>query len=141
MLALDAFSGDAIPVHLLTVEAFAIYLRHLAPHGDHRGSHLKPALRPASRWWIAIADHDHLATVTIHPMKRRSAAYSSLWVLVTPDPQSLEADAISQAAHDEDDGSRVLWTDDHASLVEVLWRKSFETLWSKTPPLAFRAAQ
>src|SRR5256886_7472792 len=31
VLALDAFSSDAIPVHLLTVEAFKTYLRHLKP--------------------------------------------------------------------------------------------------------------
>ena len=33
ILALDAFSGDAIPVHLLTREAFEIYLRHMKPGG------------------------------------------------------------------------------------------------------------
>ena len=33
LLALDAFSGDAIPVHLLTVEAFRLYFRHLKPSG------------------------------------------------------------------------------------------------------------
>ena len=33
MFVLDAFSSDAIPVHLLTVEAFGVYLRHLAPDG------------------------------------------------------------------------------------------------------------
>jgi len=33
LLAIDAFSGDAIPAHLLTAEAFDIYLRHLAPDG------------------------------------------------------------------------------------------------------------
>ena len=33
VLAVDAFSGDAIPVHLLTKEAFALYLRHLKPGG------------------------------------------------------------------------------------------------------------
>ena len=33
LLVLDAFSGDAIPTHLLTREAFAVYLRHLAPDG------------------------------------------------------------------------------------------------------------
>jgi len=32
-LVLDAFSGDAVPVHLLTVEAFEVYLRHLQPDG------------------------------------------------------------------------------------------------------------
>ncbi|MGE5644230.1 MAG: spermidine synthase [Acidobacteriota bacterium] len=33
VLALDAFSGDSVPVHLLTVEAFRVYLRHLRPGG------------------------------------------------------------------------------------------------------------
>ena len=33
LIVLDVFSSDAIPVHLLTREAFADYLSHLAPHG------------------------------------------------------------------------------------------------------------
>ena len=33
MLVIDAFAGDAIPVHLLTREAFDIYWRHLKPDG------------------------------------------------------------------------------------------------------------
>ena len=33
MLAVDAFSGDAIPLHLLTTEVIALYKRHLAPGG------------------------------------------------------------------------------------------------------------
>ena len=33
MLVVDAFSGDAIPIHLLTREAIALYERHLAPGG------------------------------------------------------------------------------------------------------------
>jgi spermidine synthase len=33
VLVLDAFSGDAIPVHLLTIEAFEVYLRELTPDG------------------------------------------------------------------------------------------------------------
>ena len=33
VLVMDAFSSDAIPVHLLTAECFALYRRHLAPRG------------------------------------------------------------------------------------------------------------
>ena len=33
MLAVDAFTSDAIPIHLLTREAYQIYLRHLKPDG------------------------------------------------------------------------------------------------------------
>ena len=81
---------------------------------------------------IAIAAHDHLAF-----RRSRSTAddtsfggYSSTWILVSPDPKPLQADKISRVALAEDDGSRVLWTDDHASLAQVLWHKTFETLWS-----------
>ena len=33
LLFIDAFSGDSIPIHLLTVEAFEVYLKHLSPDG------------------------------------------------------------------------------------------------------------
>jgi hypothetical protein len=39
VLVVDAFTGDSIPVHLLTAEAFALYLRHLRRDGeDDRGT-------------------------------------------------------------------------------------------------------
>ena len=130
VLVLDAFSGDAIPVHLLTVEAFAIYRKHLAPGGivavhiSNRHFDLRPVVD-------AIADHDHLATAAIHSDDTSYGGFSSLWVLVSPDPKALEVDRISQAASAQDN-RRVLWTDNHASLVEVLWLTSAKNLWSKT---------
>jgi hypothetical protein len=33
LLSVDAFTGDAIPIHLITAEALALYFRHLKPHG------------------------------------------------------------------------------------------------------------
>ena len=48
VLAVDAFSSDSIPVHLLTREAFALYLRHLKPDGNPRHSCLKPVLGPGA---------------------------------------------------------------------------------------------
>ena len=50
VLAVDAFSGDSIPVHLITYEAFTEYLRHLKPDGviafhvSNRFLDLKPVL-------------------------------------------------------------------------------------------------
>src|SRR5207248_4401523 len=55
VLALDAFSSDAIPVHLLTVEAFKTYLRHLKPGGvlavhiSNRYLDLVPVVQQAGR--------------------------------------------------------------------------------------------
>jgi spermidine synthase len=130
LLVLDAFSGDAIPVHLLTVEAFKIYLNHMAPQGviavhiSNRHFDLQPVVQ-------AIADHHSLATAFIHCENTQFGGYSSYWILVAKDPKALDSKAIRDASTAEADNRRVLWTDDHASLVEVLGRPSIESLDSK----------
>jgi hypothetical protein len=86
------------------------------------------ALRPVVD---AIAAHDHLATAAIHSTDSKFGGFSSMWVLVAPNPKMLQADSIRDATLEADD-RRVLWTDNHASLVEVLWLTSAKTLWSKT---------
>ena len=127
VLVLDAFAGDAIPVHLLTVEAFGIYLRHMAPQGviavhvSNRHFDLKPVVD-------AIARHHHLTTANIHSDDTSYGGYSSQWILVAADHKPLDAEAIREVTDTDDDGRLVLWTDNHASLVEVLGRTSFESL-------------
>ena len=55
MLAVDAFSSDAIPVHLLTREAFVLYFRHLKPEGvlavhvSNKPLDLTPVVKLAAR--------------------------------------------------------------------------------------------
>ena len=55
LLAVDAFSSDAIPVHLLTREALAVYFRHLKPDGilalhiSNRYLDLEPVCAKAAR--------------------------------------------------------------------------------------------
>jgi len=128
VLVLDAFSGDAIPVHLLTTEAFAIYLRHLAPDGiiavhiSNRHFSLRPVVD-------ALADKYKLATATIDSPETNRGAENSLWVLVSRDPRRLAVDSIRKEAL-EPESARVLWTDDHAPLSEVLWKRTFKSLWS-----------
>jgi hypothetical protein len=127
VLALDAFSGDAIPVHLLTVEAFQIYLRHLAPRGiiavhiSNRHFDLEPVVD-------GLAAHDHLATACIHSDDTNFGGYASEWILVSRDPSVFQSKPIRDATRADGD-RRVLWTDDYAPLVQVLWRTSFERTW------------
>jgi SAM-dependent methyltransferase len=65
VLAVDAFSGDSIPVHLITVEAFTEYLRHMKPEGviafhvSNRFLDLKPVL-------LAIAGRHKLEYAYVH---------------------------------------------------------------------------
>jgi spermidine synthase len=114
VIVLDAFSGDAIPVHLLTVEAFEIYLRHLAPKGviAVHISNRHFALRPVVD---ALADTHHLTTAAID---LRAVQRASLWVLMSRDPQRLKSDRIRKAAL-RPQSDRILWTDRRASLFEI----------------------
>ena len=49
LIIVDAYSSDAIPVHLATTEAMALYKSKLAPHGVVCHAHLKPASGIAQR--------------------------------------------------------------------------------------------
>ena len=117
VLVLDAFSGDAIPLHLLTVEAFGIYLRHLAPDGviAVHISNLHFGLGPV----VDAVSHAHnLVYTAVFSQDVSQGARRSLWVLVARRPEVLAKDRIREAALPTN-GRRVLWTDDHASLLDV----------------------
>ena len=123
ILALDAFSSDAIPVHLLTQEAMDIYQRHLKPDGvlaihiSSRFMDLKPVV-------AALAARSGMALAAIRSDKgNKPDAYSSaLWVLLTRDRKFLEIPAIRSATSvpDPDAPPPRLWTDDYSDLVSIL---------------------
>jgi spermidine synthase len=136
VLVLDAFSGDAIPVHLLTREAFAIYLPHMAPDGiiavhiSNRHFALEPVV-------LALADLYKLTTATIAVHGARNGSVSNTWVLVSASPNVLKAKQIKNARTKKQKQGRVLWTDDHASLFEV-WMADVDEwfaqgVWNSTP--------
>jgi spermidine synthase len=123
LLVLDAFSGDAIPVHLLTREAMAVYLGQLRPGGiiavhiSNRHLDLRPAVEGLAR------DAGlHYVTISDNLEQDRWWLHSTVWVLVSADQDLFDRDGIRLDAQDATDqpGKSILWTDDHASLLEVL---------------------
>ncbi len=120
VLAIDAFSSDAIPVHLITREAVLVYLRHMKPDGviafhvTNRYLDLVPVVE-------GIANELGLHALWIDDDGSGTLASSSSWVLVARDPNRLndprlvEASSTIQARRDW----RV-WTDDFNNLVQVL---------------------
>ena len=120
LLAVDAFSGDAIPVHLLTKEAMGIYLRHLKPDGVmafHVTNHflkLAPVVQQ-------IADANGLAAALIADERDTDITYKSDWVLVTRNRAWLRRDDIASAASPIDEIPRLRpWTDDFNNLFQIL---------------------
>lgn len=119
VLALDAFSSDAIPAHLLTLEAVAVYLRHLKPDGvlavhiSNRHFDLRPVVE-------GFADHFHLTAVTITSDGDDDLGTDDAeWVLLARDPETLDVEEIQTVA-DAPQERRILWTDNRSNLFEVL---------------------
>src|SRR5512146_274950 len=111
VLAIDAFSSDSIPVHLITMEAMAIYLRHIKPDGviafhvTNRFLRLAPVIK-------RIAGEYHLHTVLVSDDAEGSDLARTDWVLVARNGKILDRREIADAATDIEDipGLRP-WTD------------------------------
>ncbi len=121
VLVLDAFSGDAIPVHLLTREAVALYLRLLKPNGViafHVSNHYL-ALAPVVRQLAAEAGFQAVQ-VTNHD-DPDNIVFASDWVLVTNNPVVLENTAIRlhETPIVKIAGLRT-WTDSFNSLLPIV---------------------
>jgi spermidine synthase len=125
VLVLDAFSGDSLPVHLLTREAFETYGRHLKPDAllavniTNKYLDLRPVVAAVARHFdfgMALAEHDTTATCP-------KGEYASSWALLTRDRALLAAEALrSVGAHAALREDVPLWTDDRTNLFRLLRR-------------------
>ena len=121
ILVLDTFSSDSIPVHLVTKEAFALYLAHLQPEGvlavNITNQHLD--LRPVI--W-QLADYYHLSRVLIETPGDGVRGFRSIWMLLARGPALLENSAIARASTPLSGykTSIRLWTDDYSNLFQIL---------------------
>ena len=134
VIALDAFSGDAIPAHLLTLEAFDVYRRHLKPNGviavhiSNRHLDLQPIV-------MLIAEHHRMQVAEIHATDHNQVGDSgSDWMLVTNNLEFLQCRAIVDAGSDltpPAENIRV-WTDQYSNLFQILTvREKWDEAWAK----------
>jgi hypothetical protein len=119
VLAVDAFTGDAIPVHLLTREAFDLYFRHLKEHGilavhiTNRYLELAPVV-------LAAADARHGSALFIRNRAEATRyVYDATWVLVASTPLPLSGMRWAALPFPSHPKPR-LWTDDYSNLFQVL---------------------
>jgi hypothetical protein len=121
VLAIDAFSGDAIPLHLLTTQAIALYRRHLKPNGI-LAFHVSNQYVDLAPEIALLAANAHLHAISINSNANTAqGAYASSWVLVTADPDIFTQIAITETSHPiPTDPNLRLWTDDYSSLLPLL---------------------
>jgi len=120
LLAIDAFSSDSIPVHLLTYEALAVYRKHMKPGGiiafhlTNRFLDLNPVVKQ-------LADAHHLFSVLVSDEGDEGVVSRSDWVLVSDRESSLNVPQIAEAASALAPRENLrLWTDDFNNIVQIL---------------------
>ena len=121
VLVVDAFSGDAIPVHLLTREAFALYLRHLKPdgvlavHTSNTYLDLPPVVQ------LLAADAGCEAQMIANDDDHRKLIDASDWVLVTRNRRFLDSiDSTAMIEPISVPANLRVWTDDFNNLFQIL---------------------
>jgi spermidine synthase len=128
LIVLDAFSSDAIPVHLITQQALRLYQRKLRPGGmvafhiSNRYLELRPVL-------VELARDAHMAGATadrdVTAAQKAQLYYGSRWVVLAPSARSLEP--LIRDAHWEALASSApvhLWTDDYSDVLGVMrWKQ------------------
>jgi spermidine synthase len=121
VLAVDAFSGDAIPLHLLTTQALQLYLQHLKPNGilafhvSNQYLNLPPQLA-----LLAQSAHLEVRNVVTGEEDARGE-FRAEWVLMTYDPTFFtQPEVASFADQIQIKPNLRLWTDDYSSLLPIL---------------------
>ena len=121
VLVVDAFSGDAIPLHLLTTQALALYRRHLAPNGiiafhiSNRHVDLEPPIG-------LLARSAGLKAVAITTgADDKTDEFTATWMLLSDNADFFSQPEVARKARQptEIPGLRP-WTDDFSSLLPVL---------------------
>ena len=120
VLAVDAFSSDSIPVHLLTKEAMELYFRHLQPDGilavhiSNRYLNLQPVLAGEVKALQKVArlidtDDDEDTDV-----------FGATWVLIANPAAGFQGEELTNTTPLEPKTSVRLWTDDYSNLFKIL---------------------
>ncbi|HRD69846.1 MAG TPA: fused MFS/spermidine synthase [Legionella sp.] len=120
LIILDAFNSDAIPTHLMTLDAFNLYKRKLSEHGvilvnlSNRHLSLLPVVNAAGRRLDLMVFH------TTHKGDLKEGQFDSEWMMLTANEQ-LASDLPKKSGwRFYTDSQQILWTDDYSNIIPLI---------------------
>jgi hypothetical protein len=120
VLAVDAFSSDSIPVHLLTKEAMELYFHHLKPNGilavhiSNRYLNLQPVLDGESR---ALGK---IARMIDTEDDEDTGVFGATWALIASPATGFQGEELTRTSPLQPKISVRLWTDDYSNLFKII---------------------
>lgn len=120
VLVIDAFSGDSVPTHLISIEAVNLYLQHLKPGGvlvfniSNRHLNLEPVL------WRA-KEAAGVQGVYVQDTPKNALGFPSRWVILSDGEEFFNDPLVREASRALEGDSRIrLWTDDYSNLFQAV---------------------
>ncbi|HWZ50212.1 MAG TPA: fused MFS/spermidine synthase [Granulicella sp.] len=118
VLVVDAFSGDAIPVHLLTAEAMTLYRSHMAP-GGVMAFHVSNQYLDLAPVVARLAEANGMEAQEVHTAANDARGeMQAAWVLVSARKEFFQLPEVERAGVPVSAGA--LWTDDYSSLLPLV---------------------
>jgi hypothetical protein len=121
VLVIDAFSGDAIPLHLLTTQALELYKKHLAQNGilAFHISNQHVDLEPEVALLAKAAGMKAMRVTS--PENDERGEFSATWMLLTNNAAFFGYPEVFNQAKEPTENPKVrVWTDDYSSLLPIL---------------------
>jgi len=126
IINMDAFNGDAIPVHLLTVEAFATYLKDLNPKDGVLAIQITNMYLDLVPVLAGIAEYYNLYGYVIEGKGDLHVTSDTRWVLLSRDKEyKIKVPAGAKVSRLDTNGKTILWTDDFSNILSVMKLKLF----------------
>jgi len=121
VLIIDAFSGDAIPLHLLTTQAVELYKRHLAP-GGILAFHISNSHVDLAPEIVLLAKASGMNVRRVSSFENHDRGeFTATWMLLTSDSRFFTQPEVASRARKPTEDTKVrLWTDDYSSLLPLL---------------------
>jgi len=120
VLVMDVFSSDAVPVHLLTREAFEIYMRHLRDEDSIMAIHISNRFLDLRDLVANTARQFGLETIVIDYERKAAGNTASLWCLLTRSKTFLNHPELAKGQRIKGSATGLIWTDDYSNLFRVL---------------------
>jgi hypothetical protein len=156
LLIMDAFSSDSVPVHLITVEAMELYVKHLKPGGVLVVNISNVNLDLGPLVFRLAAEFDmHAVKIGSLPAPRRLQSAAD-WMILSQDAAYIEAfppvaEQVRAILRMKPKGLTLtgpenlnltnapLWTDDYSDLISVLKAPNWKRVWASLGPAAKQA--
>ena len=122
LIIVDAFSSDAVPIHLLTREALSLYRSRLAPDGIIAW-HVSNKYLALWRVLAALSTDAHLTALVntdVDVPSDASGRLPSIWVVMTPSAEQGSRLRVDPRWHPLETPKPILWTDDFSNVASIL---------------------